>query len=415
MNDLAARFLRYARVGTASDPGSGSSPSTRCQLDFLRSLAPELLEAGATEVELDETGTLYATVPGGSGTETVALLAHVDTSPEAPGEGVEPRMHEGWDGRPIDLGEGQVIDPDETEDMLRYRGGTIITSGGDTLLGADDKAGVAVIVEACRLLAGDPGLARPRLRIALTTDEEIGRGVDGLDVERLGADFAYTVDGGPLGRIDTMTFNAWSLLWRVRGREVHPGHAHGIMVSALRVLGSIVSMLPAEEMPENTRGMEGYDFPMSLRATVAEGELKHMLRDFTEEGMRSRLARAEALREAVRALYPGAEVELEAKEQYRNPHSVINRDRRLVDCAIEGSRRAGFDPVETSIRGGTDGSRLSFMGVPTVNLPTGGEMFHSRREWIAVEGLQGSLDTLMATLAAWDGEGSGDPLPTGSE
>jgi len=232
MRELTDRFLTYARIGTASDPSSSTSPSSARQIDFLRLLEEELEALGMDDIELDEKGTLYASLPaGGHGDTVIGLLAHVDTSPDAPGENVKPVLHRNWDGNPIEICEGVVIRPSETEDMLRYVGDTIISSDGTTLLGADDKAGVAIIMEILRTLNDNRKIPRPPIRIAFTTDEEVGRGVDNFDTEKFNADLAYTVDGGSVGKVDTQTFNAWSANWKVNGRMVHPGSARGIMVN----------------------------------------------------------------------------------------------------------------------------------------------------------------------------------------
>jgi len=402
MSDLTDRFLRYTRINTSSDPSSSESPSSNRQLEFLRLLESEISELGIEDIELDEKGTLYASLPGGgSGDTVIGLLAHVDTSPESPGEGVEPVLHPDWDGKPIALCEGVVIEPSETVDMLRYTGDTIITSDGTTLLGADDKAGVAIIMEILRTLVRNGEIPRPPLRIAFTTDEEVGRGMNDFNTDRFGADFAYTVDGGPVGKVDTQTFIAWSAEWNVKGREVHPGSAKGIMVNATRVLADIVSSVVPEEMPENSSGDEGYYYPVSISSVTSEGNLKMILRDFTSEGMKVRIDNMRAIENWIQARYPKAEISLEMSEQYRNPGEILQQDRRVVEYAIMGTRAAGIEPEESSIRGGTDGSRLSFMGIPTVNLPTGGELFHSRKEWIAVSGLELSYRIVLETLGKW--------------
>ena len=402
MPELTERFLRYVRINTASDPASSTSPSSGRQLDFLRVLESELQEMEMDDIELDAKGTLYASLPGGgSGDTVIGLLAHVDTSPEAPGENVNPVLHPDWDGNPIELTKGIVIEPSETVDMLRYLGDTIITSDGTTLLGADDKAGVAIIMETLRTLFSDDGIPRPPLRVAFTTDEEVGRGMDNFDIEKFGVDFAYTVDGGCVGKVDTQTFNAWSANWNVKGREVHPGSARGIMVNAVRILADIVSSIIPEEMPENSSGDEGYYYPVSLSSVTSEGNLKMILRDFTSDGMKSRIDAMRNLESWIRGKYPGSEISLEMSEQYKNPGEILKKDRRAVEFALSGTEAVGLEPEESSIRGGTDGSRLSFMGIPTVNLPTGGELFHSRKEWIAVNGLELSSRIVLETLKIW--------------
>jgi len=401
MNPVSERFIRYAGYSTASDPNSTDSPSSARQFDLLRVLRDELIEFGMINVFLSETGVLYAAVPGGIPGETIGLIAHVDTSPDSPGEGVMPQLHANWNGLPILLKDGVTVDPAECKDMLRYSGGTIITSDGTTLLGADDKAGVAIIMETCRWLSQNPEVSRPGVVVAFTPDEEVGRGVDNFDVERFGADFAYTVDGGEITEIASETFNAWSADWKITGREVHPGSASGNMINAVRIAGELIALMRSEEMPENSSGRQGYDYPLFVNGTTGSAEVKVILRDFTTEGMVQRRRRMEAIRDCLTSLFPGSQIELTMKEQYSNPGEILKKDRRLVDYALDGMRRCGIEVEEGSIRGGTDGSRLSFMGVPSANLPTGGELFHSRREWIADEGLQLALEGLKNTLIVW--------------
>ncbi len=401
MEDLAARFKRYAGMDTQSDPASSSAPSTQGQTAMLGLLRDELLAMGAEGVHLDPKGVLYGMVPGGSGSTVIGLIAHVDTAPAVSGKGVKPLLHKDWDGTPIRLQEGVVLDPAECPDLERYKGGTIITSDGTTLLGADDKAGVAIIMEAVGRFAGDPGGRRPRMAVAFTTDEEIGRGMDHFDPGRFGADVAYTLDGEQPGSVDSATFNACRADWVIEGVEVHPGSAYGRLVNPVRVAAELVAMLKPEEMPENSRGEQGFDYPMEIRGDSSSAEVAMILRDFSLEGMETRKQRLRILEKCLSDRHPGARIALTVTEQYSNPREVLSSDRRLVEYALAGTREAGLEPAETSIRGGTDGSRLSFMGVPTVNLPTGGGLFHSRREWISVEGMKLSLDILMNTIAVW--------------
>ena len=400
-DDLTARFVRYASMDTSSREDSSTSPTTAVQMEFQKALAEELEDIGLTDIYLSEFGVLYASLPGPSNGPVIGLVAHVDTSPDAPGSNVRPQLHENWDGSPIELSDGQVVDPSESVAMAEYAGDTIITSDGTTLLGADDKAGVAIIVTACERLLADPSLPRPPIRVAFTPDEEIGRGVDNFEVDRFGADFAYTVDGGPLGIIDSQTFNAYRVDWTIAGKQVHPGSAKGVMVNALRIACDLVSMLRGEEMPESTEGMEGYVYPVELHGSCGKATLRTIVRDFTSKGMESRLAALRAIGDALRQVFPGAEIISEFTEQYRNPGDVIASDRRLIEHAVKGSRAVGVDAEEGAIRGGTDGSRLSYKGVPTANLPTGGEFYHSRREWIAAGAMERSLAALLKTLAGW--------------
>ncbi len=401
MRTLLERFLDYVRVDTTSSEDSESSPSTLMQLDLQQILLEELSEIGAHDIHLSEQGVLYASLPGGTGNDILGLIAHVDTSPEAPGNGVKPVLHQDWDGKPIELGGGVVVDPDQSKDMNRFIGGNIVTSDGTTLLGADDKAGVAIIMDTCRRLMSEPSFVRPQVRIAFTPDEEVGRGVLNFELERFGAALAYTVDGGCLGYIDSETFNAYGATWTIEGREVHPGSAKGVMINAVRLAAELVSLLRKDEMPESSEGKEGYIYPLSIDGTTGRAKVRMILRDFREQGMKRRIHDLETIRDFLASRYEGAVISLELKEHYRNPSDIIKSDRRLVEYAMEGSRRAGVEPREGSIRGGTDGSRLSYMGLPTVNLPTGGEMFHSRTEWIAEEGLKLAADTLMETLKVW--------------
>lgn len=401
MASLLDSFLRYVRVDTVSDEDSTAAPSTPAQLDLLRMLESELREMGMLDVELSGQGVLYSRMPGPGEGPVIGLIAHVDTSPEEPGSGVTPVLHHGWDGSPIALGGGVTVDPARSVDMMRYKGTTIITSDGSTLLGADDKAGVAIIMDVLRTMLADPSIPRPRIVAAFTPDEEVGRGVENFDVGRFGADFAYTVDGGVIGEIETATFNAWSAEWRIRGRQVHPGSAYGLMVNAARIASEIVCALKTEEMPENSRDMDGYDYPLHISGTSSEARVKMILRDFTSEGIDARRTRLQGLRDYMALKHPGSEIVLAMKEQYRNPSEILGKDRRPVEFALEGASRAGVDCREGAIRGGTDGSRLSFMGLPCVNLPTGGELFHSREEWISERGMELARDMAVQALGVW--------------
>lgn len=401
MNSLVDRFLRYVTLNTMSDPNSGSNPSTPGQMEMLELLREEVLRMGLEQVVLDERGVLYGMVPGGCDSLTIGLIAHVDTAPAVSGRAVKPVLHREWDGSPIRLAEGVILDPEQCPEMIRYRGGTIITSDGSTLLGADDKAGVAIIIEACRLLMSSPEKRRPRVAVAFTTDEEIGRGMDNFDPGVFRADFAYTVDGLQPGSVDSATFNAFRADWSITGVEVHPGSALGKLVNPVRIAGELVSMIRPEEMPENSGGDRGFDYPMEIRGGPENARVSMILRDFSMEGMNARLDRMRSLKEFLSRKHEGAVIELALESQYRNPAEILASDRRPVECALRATERVGLTPEETRIRGGTDGSRLSFLGVPTVNLPTGGGMFHSRREWVSAEGMKLCLDIVTGTVFCW--------------
>jgi len=406
MNDLVRRFERYAGIDTRSDPSSFSVPSTPGQNDLLALLRDELVEMGLKVVHTDSEGVVYGSLPGGTGDVTIGLMAHVDTAPAVSGHGVRPVLHADWDGAPIRIAEGVVLDPRECPRIEQYKGGAIITSDGTTLLGADDKAGIAIIMEAVRRMMENPQMIRPRVAVAFTADEEIGRGMDNFSTERFGADFAYTIDGEQPGSVDSATFNACRADWRITGIEVHPGSACGRLVNPVRIAAELVSMLKPEEMPENSSGEEGFEYPMEISGDTGAASVQMIIRDFTAEGLSARVHRMQSLHRFLSEKHERAVIELSIKNQYSNPRETLRADRRLVDYAMLGTERAGLIPHETSIRGGTDGSRLSFMGVPTVNLPTGGGLFHSRREWLAVQGLEKSLEILLNTIAVW-GENTG--------
>lgn len=401
MNCLARRFVRYAEIDTRSDPASFSVPSTAGQTYLLTLLRDELLEMGVAGVHLDQGGVVYGKLPGGTGGVTIGLIAHVDTAPAVSGRGVRPIVHREWDGSPIHIAEGVVLDPGECPLMELYKGGAIITSDGTTLLGADDKAGVAIIMEAVRRMMENPGTRRPGIVVAFTSDEEIGRGMDNFSTARFGADFAYTVDGEQPGSVDSATFNACRADWRITGIEVHPGSACGRLVNPVRIAAELISMLKPEEMPENSSGEEGFEYPMEVSGDSEAATVQMIIRDFTTEGLTARVHRMHSLHRFLSEKHDRAVIELSIKNQYSNPRETLNADRRLVDYAMLGTERACITPRETSIRGGTDGSRLSFMGVPAVNLPTGGGLFHSRREWLAVQGLEKSLEILLNTISVW--------------
>ena len=403
--DVAARFWRYVQFDTQSDPSSSTTPSTAKQLELGRLLESELREIGLEDVEMDEHGYVYATLPpsDGAGGPTVALLAHIDTSPDEPGGPVKPRVHRGYDGGRLVLHEelGVSLDPERSPELLDHAGHDLITSDGTTLLGSDDKAGIAIIMAAVAELAGSPA-PRPRTRVCFTVDEEIARGVDALDHDKLGAQVAYTVDGGTIGHIDTATFNAAQSVVRVHGLMVHPGTAKGILVNAGTILTEILGGLPASETPETTAGDEGYFCCLEIAGTVQEASAKLILRDFSDEGLARRKQLLEQLCEAARTRHPGASVELDTVDQYRNMRSYITEaEPRTIDMALEAARAMGLPASEQSVRGGTDGARLSEQGLPTPNLFTGGHDYHSRFEWNTVQNLETSTEFVKRLLALW--------------
>lgn len=411
---VARRFVRYVEIDTQSDPASSAVPSTPGQLDLSRLLTEELRALGV-RAEMDAHGYVYAVLPStlppevAARTPRLGLVAHVDTSPDEPGGPVRPLLHPDYRGEVIALpGDPSVtLDPARQPALLDHLGHTLITSDGTTLLGSDDKAGVAVLMQLAEDLLHDPA-PRPELRLLFTVDEEIGRGVDHLDLARFGADVAYTLDGGGVGGIYAETFHAAEATITVEGVTVHPGYARGVLVNAARIVAEIVAALPADEAPDTTDGRQGYFYPH----TIAPGEtgrasVRILLRDFEADGMRRRkeLVRRLAIEAAQR--HPRAKVHVRIEDSYRNMRDYIEAtDPRAVDFAVEAARAVGLEPELRRVRGGTDGARLSERGIPTPNLFTGGHDFHSRFEWNTVENLITTLGFVKALVRTWGAHGA---------
>ena len=412
-NDLPAvaeRFLRYVQIDTQSDRDSTTTPSTEKQKDLSRLLAEELRALGIENAAMDDYGYVYAGLPStlppedAAATPAVALVAHVDTSPDEPGGPVKPMVHRGYDGSVITLpGDPTVkLDPARSPQLKDHVGHDLITTDGTTLLGSDDKAGVAIIMQTAADLVADPEHPRPPLSICFTVDEEIGRGVDKVDLERLGANVAYTVDGGTVGEIDVATFNAAEARVRVTGVNVHPGTAKDVMANAVTILAEIVAALPASEAPETTDGEQGYFCPYQSSGTISEAEARFLLRDFTTAGLDRRKRLIEALVGAARVKHPRAQIEVEIVDNYKNMADYIEEtDPRAIGFAFEAGREIGFKLTAERVRGGTDGSRLSEMGLPTPNLFTGGHDYHSRFEWNTVQNLEASLAYVKLLVRYW--------------
>jgi tripeptide aminopeptidase len=399
------RFLRYVTVDTRADEASASCPSTPGQLVLQQMLADDLRAIGLTDVEVDANGYLMASVPAtvAGSVPTIGFIAHVDTSPEMPGRGVKPIVHRAWDGTDIVL-------PDDPSAVLRAReqpelaaqiGHDIVTASGATLLGADDKAGVAAIVAAVEHLIVHPEIPHGRLRICFTPDEEIGRGADRFDVARFGAACAYTLDGGSVGELEYESFSADVLRVTFVGFNTHPGYAKGRMVNAIKAAARFVERLPARRLsPETTDGYDGYVHPYQMEVSVDRTTVRVLLRDFVTSGLRDQQALLEALARTV-AVETRTTVEFEVREQYRNMREVLDRHPDVVDRAREAIRRAGLTPIEKPIRGGTDGSRLSFMGLPTPNLFAGEHNFHSRLEWTSRQDLEAAVGVVVELARIW--------------
>jgi len=405
-------FLHYVTFDTQSDDRSSSSPSTPGQLVLQRQLAADLREVGIAEVAIDQHGYLMATIPATATKTTVpviGLIAHVDTSPEMSGAGVKPIVHHGYDGRDLVLpdAENAVLRAADNPDLAACAGHDIVTASGTTLLGADDKAGVAEIVAAADYLLAHPEVPHGEIRIAFTPDEEIGRGTDRFDVARFGAACAYTIDGGRRGELEIESFAANAMTVVFHGFNTHPGYARGRMVNAIKVAADFLTRLPAEGLsPETTSGHEGFVHPYVLDASVERTSVKLLLRDFDVAKLDEEARLVESLAQAAVAAHPGSSFDVRIDESYRNMKQILDRHPQVVERAREALRRAGLEPRMPPIRGGTDGSRLSFMGLPAPNLFAGEHNFHSRLEWISAQDMDTAMDVIIELAKVWAERGS---------
>ena len=408
---VAERFLRYVQIDTQSDPDSETTPSTEKQKDLCRLLTSELKALGFDDAYMHQYGYVFVTIPTTLPAEkaaqrpVVALLAHVDTAPDESGTGVKPVVHYNYDGSLLRLpGDPAVtLDPARQPALLDHLGHDLITSDGTTLLGSDDKAGVAVLMQLAEDLLHDRSLPCPTLRLCFTIDEEIGRGVEKLDLGTLGADVAYTLDGSSTGTIASETFSAAEAVVTVEGVMVHPGYAKDIMVNAVRIVAELIAAVPAAEAPETTAGREGYIHPHTLTAgDAARAGVQLILRDFTEEGLQRRKELIIHLVDLLRIKYPKSLISLEIKDQYKNMRAYIEQtDPRVVTFAHAAARTIGLDLEDQLVRGGTDGSRLSERGLPTPNIFNGGHDYHSKFEWNTVQNLELSLSYTKALVRYW--------------
>jgi tripeptide aminopeptidase len=402
--DAAERFLRYVRIDTQSDEESETYPSTEGQLVLLGLLRDELEQVGLTDAGIDEHGYVTATLPATveQDVPTIAFFAHVDTAREVSGADVSPQRIR-YDGGDIPLGDsGQSIRPEESPELANHVGHELITTDGTTLLGADDKAGVAEIMAAISHLVSQPEIPHGTVKVAFNPDEEIGRGVVHFPVETFGATAAYTVDGSTAGEVQSETFSGASVRMRIHGRAIHPGWAKGELVNAIKVAGEIIARLPGDSRsPETTEGREGYVHPILLEGDSSEVELRFIARDFENDRLDEHVAFLRGLAEEVAAAEPRCSIDVEDRISYRNPRAVIERNPRIVASLEEAVRRVGLEPRQTAIRGGTDGSVLTEMGLPTPNLFTGGHDAHSEREWICVEDMGLAAATLVELARVW--------------
>jgi tripeptide aminopeptidase len=401
---LLGRFERYVRIDTQSQRLRTGSPSTPGQLDLARVLVDDLNEAGCEDVVLDENGYVTATVTGNAGPEhVIGLIAHMDTSPDAPGAGVEPIVHRAYAGGVIELPRGNTrLDPAMMPELDTKRGHDIVTSSGDTLLGADDKAGVAEIVTAVAHLVAHPELPRPTLRICFTPDEEIGHGATLFDIPGFGAECAYTLDGSEVGELQNETFSAIEVTLRIHGVEVHPGQATGKLVNALRLVGQVLAELPTDGLsPEATSGRDGFIHPYELVGNAGLAEMRAIVRDFDDDKLDQHVELFRRIVDDVMANEPAARAEIETHVQYRNMRPYVDAVPYILDAAEEAIRAEGIEPKRTAIRGGTDGSRLSEMGLPTPNLFTGGHEYHSTREWASLQDMASASATVIRLAEVW--------------
>ena len=400
---LLERFVRYARVDTQSSAETTTRPSTPGQLDLVRMLADELRELGL-EVRVADTGFVYGTLPATvPGADVVGLSAHVDVSPDAPGAGVEPVVHRAYDGGVLALPrDGTTLDPERMPALRACIGHDVVTSSGDTLLGADDKAGVAEIMSAIAHLAAHPELPRPVLKVAFGPDEEIGDGATRFDVEGFGARCAYTLDGSTLGELQDETFSAVQVTLTITGVDVHPGTANGILVNAAKLAGRVLAALPREGLsPETTVGREGFVHPTGVQATGTKAVVQLIARDFDDAALDEHVALVRRLAEEVVAGEPRARLEVDVREQYRNMRVHLDAVPEVTEAAAEAIRREGIEPLRTPIRGGTDGSILSARGLPTPNLFTGGHEYHSVREWASLQEMAAASAVVVHLAAVW--------------
>ncbi|MFN8712476.1 MAG: peptidase T [Bacteroidota bacterium] len=404
---VTERFLRYVKIDTQSDPASPTCPSTEKQKNLGRVLVEELKAIGISDAELDEHGYVYATIPATTDKNVPVLCfcSHMDTSPDCTGENVKPVVHSNYQGNDIVLpaDPSQIIRTADHPALLQQIGNDIITADGTTLLGADNKAGVAEIMDAANYLMQHPEIKHGKIRILFTPDEEIGRGVDKVNMQRLGADFGYTMDGETLGHLEDETFSADGATIVIQGVSTHPGFAKNKMESAIKIASRIVERLPQNTCsPETTEAKEGFVHPVSIGGTIDNASIQLIIRDFTTEGLTEKAVMLENIVKDVLTGFPHSSYTFTVKEQYRNMKLVLDQHPQVVDYALEAIRRAGVEPVRSSIRGGTDGSRLSFMGLPCPNIFAGEHAFHSRHEWVSVQDMQAAVRTIVELCQIWE-------------
>jgi tripeptide aminopeptidase len=404
---VTERFLRYAVIDTQSDPTSPSCPSTEKQKDLGTLLVKELLEMGVSDAHLDEHGYVYATIPGNTDKRVpvICFCSHMDTSPDCTGKDVKPQIVKDYRGGDIVLKADptQVIRVADNPALADQIGNDIVTTDGTTLLGADNKAGLAEIMDAAYFLVQNPQIKHGAIKILFTPDEEIGRGVDKVNLKKLGADFAYTIDGETAGNIEDETFSADAATITIQGVSTHPGFAKGKMEHAIKIASAIVARLPKDTCsPETTEAKGGFLHPIAITGALEKATLSFIVRDFTDQGLKEKEDLLESITRDVMKDFPHSSYRTEIKQQYRNMKQVIDLHPETIDNAMEAIRRAGLTPKRTSIRGGTDGSRLSFMGLPCPNIFAGEHAFHSRTEWVSVQDMEKAVQTIVHLATIWE-------------
>ena len=396
--NITDRFLRYVKFDTQSDENTGTTPSTAGQWVLLKELQKELQEIGLEDVNLDNNGYLMATLPANTEKTipTIGFVSHVDTSPDLTGTNVNPRVVTNYDGKDIvlDAENGIILSPTDFPELLSHTGKDLVVTDGKTLLGADDKAGVTEIVSAMEYLKNHPEIKHGKIRIGFTPDEEIGQGADHFDVEKFGADWAYTMDGGDIGELEYENFNAASAKIQIQGRSVHPGYAKGKMINALVIANKLASLLPANERPEHTCGYEGFFHLYNMQGTTDAASLSFIIRDHDKALFESRKKTMQEAVDYINKLYPGSTT-VEINDQYYNMREKVAPMQFIVDYAFEAMESVGVTPIVRPIRGGTDGARLSFMGLPCPNIFAGGLNFHGRYEFIPVQSMEKAMETIV--------------------
>ncbi|WP_433938792.1 peptidase T [Paenibacillus lautus] len=406
--EVIDRLITYAQMDTQSDENSHTCPSTPGQLTLGRLLVDELKGIGMQEVTMDENGYVMATLPANTDKPipTIGFLAHIDTATDFTGAGVKPRIVEQYDGQDIVLNQAQnvILSPQDFPELSGYKGHTLVTTDGTTLLGADDKAGIAEIMTAMNYLIQHPELKHGKIRVAFTPDEEIGRGPHKFDVEAFGAKYAYTMDGGPLGELQYESFNAAAALVTCKGKNVHPGTAKGKMVNAAKIAMELNGMLPAEEAPEHTEGYEGFFHLTSIEGDVEVTELRYIIRDHDRELFEGRKAKLASIVEELQDKYGAERIVLQMKDQYYNMREKIEPVKEVVDIAQTAMEKLGIKPIIEPIRGGTDGSQLSYMGLPTPNIFTGGENYHGRYEYVSADNMVLAVKTIIEIVQLYEAQ-----------